>query len=141
MMKCVLRRLSTLLITAAIGILVLPTTDVMAEQNKLTLAQLTKTVAKLDQTYAAGAIESSTMSEQAIIEANTAKNDVQQWYVQAEQACYEKFFVTSCLNDITLTRRDKLAILQRINVEAKAWQRKQRIEELDAKLQEKNSQK
>lgn len=141
MMKCVLRRLSTLLITAVTGILVLPTADVMAEQNKFTLAQLTKTVTTLDQTYAAGAIESLVMSDLAIDEANAAKNDVQKWYAQAEQTCYEKFFVTSCLNDIKLFRRDKLAILQRINVEAKAWQRKQRIEELDAKLQEKNSQK
>lgn len=140
-MKLVLRRLSTLLITALICIFILPVADVIAQQSKLTLAQLTKMVAALDQTYAANAITSSAISEQAIIEANSAKNDVQKWYTQAEQTCYDKFFVTSCLNDIKLTRRDKLAILQRINVEAKAWQRKQRIEELDAKLQEKNSQK
>ena len=140
-MKFDLRRLSTLLITASMCIFVLPVADVMAQQNKLTLAQLTKTITTLNQTYAAGVIESSAMSELAIVEANAAKNDVLKWYAQAEQTCYENFFVTSCLNDIKLTRRDKLAILQRINVEAKAWQRKQRIEELDTKLQEKNSQK
>ncbi len=140
-MKFDLRRLSTLLNVASIYILVLSAGDVMAQQSKLTLPQLTKAIASLDQIYAAGAIGSLSMSEQAIVEANAAKNDVQKWYAQAEQTCAENFFVTSCLNDIKLTRRDKLAILQRINVEAKAWQRKQRIEELDAKLQEKNSQK
>jgi hypothetical protein len=142
-MRFVLRRLSTLLIAAliGIGIFVLPAADAMAQQSKLTLEQLTKTISTLDQTYSAGAISSPIMSEQAIVEVNAAKNDVQKWYVQAEQKCAENFFVTSCLNDIKLTRRDKLAILQRINVEAKAWQRKQRIEELDATLLEKNSQK
>lgn len=140
-MKLVLRRLSTLLITALICIFILPVADAMAQESKQILAQLTKTVATLDQTYTANAITSSTISEQAIVEVNAAKSDVQKWYAQAEQTCYDKFFVTSCLNDIKLTRRDKLAILQRINVEAKAWQRKQRIEELDAKLLEKNSQK
>ncbi len=140
-MKFDLRRLSTLLNVASIYILVLSAGDVMAQQSKLTLPQLTKAIASLDQIYAAGAIGSLSMSEQAIVEANAAKNDVQKWYAQAEQTCAENFFVTSCLNDIKLTRRDKLAILQRINVEANAWQRKQRIEELDAKLQEKNSQK
>jgi hypothetical protein len=140
-MKFVLRRLSTTLIAASILIFCLPVANVIAQESKLTLPQLTKTIATLDRTYSAGAIGSSTMSEQAIVEANAAKNDVQKWYVQAEQTCYENFFVTSCLNDIKLMRRNKLAILQRINVEAKAWQRKQRIEELDAKLQEKNSQK
>ncbi|MES2047584.1 MAG: hypothetical protein V4447_04225 [Pseudomonadota bacterium] len=138
-----LLRLSTLLFTALIGtgIFVLPVGDAMAQQSKLTLEQLTKTIATLDQTYSAGAIESSAMSEQAIVEVSVAKGDVLKWYAQAEQTCYDKFFVTSCLNDIKLNRRDKLAILQRINVEAKAWQRKQRIDELDTKLQEKNSKK
>lgn len=141
MLKFILRRLSTLPIALAICIFCLPAAKVMAQQSKQTLPQLTKTIATLDQTYAAGLISSSTISEQAIVEATSAKSEVQKWYVQAEQTCYDKFFVTSCLNDIKLTRRDKLAILQRINVEAKAWQRKQRIEELDAKLLEKNSQK
>lgn len=140
-MKFDLRRLSTLLIAASMCISALSAGDVMAQQSKLTLPQLTKKVATLDQTYAASAIDSSSMSEQAIVEANAAKSDVLKWYAQAEQTCYDKFFVTSCLNDIKLTRRDKLAILQRINVEAKAWQRKQRIEQLDEKLQEKNSKK
>ena len=140
-MEFVLRRLSTVLIAAIVCIFIMPTADVMARQSKLTLAQLTKAITTLDQTYAAGAIDSSIMSEQAIVEASAAKNDVQKWYVQAEQICAENFFVTSCLNDIKLIRRDKLAILQRINVEAKACQRKQRIDELDAKLQEKNLQK
>jgi colicin import membrane protein len=119
----------------------LPISASAAGEGKLSLPLLADVISTLNLTYSAGAIQSANMAEQAIVEANKTKIDLLKWYAQAEQACAEKFFVTSCLNDIKLVRRDKLSILQRITVEAKAWQRKQRIEQLDEKLQEKNEQK
>ena len=141
-MKFVSYRISRLLIAVASATMLLfPVATLAGKEAKLTLPQLNQIIKALDVTYSTGAIQSAIMAEQAIVEASTTKNDLQKWYAQAEQTCAEKFFVTSCLNDIKLVRRDRLSILQRIKIEAKAWQRKQRIELLDLKLQEKNEQK
>ena len=141
-MKFVSYRISRLLIVVASATMLLfPVATLAGKEAKLTLPQLNQIIKALDVTYSTGAIQSAIMAEQAIVEASTTKNDLQKWYAQAEQTCAEKFFVTSCLNDIKLVRRDKLSILQRITIEAKAWQRKQRIEQLDLKLQERNEQK
>ena len=126
---------------ALFATLLLPIVALAAPEIKSTLPQLDQAITTLDNTYSPGGIQSATMAEQAIVEVSTTKNALQKWYIQAEQTCAEKFFVTSCLNGIKLVRRDKLSILQRINIEAKAWQRKQRIEQLDQKLLEKKEQK
>ena len=142
MMKFVAHRLSRLLLLLASTItLFSPVATQAANEGSITLLQLNQLIAGMDHTYFAGAIQSASMAEQAIAEASATKNELQKWYVQAEQTCSEKFFVTSCMNDIKLVRRDKLSVLQRINIEAKAWQRRQRIDELDQKLLEKNKQK
>lgn len=141
-MTSVLYRFSRMpMILATAIIVLLPFATFASGEGKLSLPLLAEVISTLDLTYSAGAIQSANMAEQAIVEANITKIDLLKWYAQAEQACAEKFFVTSCLNNIKLVRRDKLSILQRITVEAKAWQRKQRIEQLDEKLQEKNKQK
>ena len=141
-MQFVSHRLSNLLISVASATMLLfPASTLASDEVKLTLLQLNQKIKTLDKIYSTGAIQSAIIAEKAIDEASETKNDLQKWYLQAEQACAEKFFVTSCLNDIKLVRRDKLSILQRITIEAKAWQRKQRIEQLDLKLQERNEQK
>ena len=134
-----LSRLPMILISAIIFFCSVAT--FAANEGKLTLPQLNQIISNLDRTYSVGVIQSAVMAERAIAGASSTSNDLQSWYLQAEQSCGDKFFVTSCMNDIKLVRRDKLGILQRIKIEAKAWQRKQRIDELDHKLQEKNEQK
>lgn len=119
--------------------MVFQTANAMDEQDKAALPQLNRTITSLDKAYAAGSIQTLTMAEQALAETDSAKITLQKWYVQSELACYEKFFVTYCLNGIKLIRRDNNDILQRITVEAKALQRKQHIEELDEKLKEKKT--
>jgi colicin import membrane protein len=110
----------------------------MAGQDMPTLSQISKMVTVLDVAYAPGSIQNPFMAEKAIDEANAAKIELQKWFVQSEIACYEKFFVTSCLNDIKRNRRSNTDILQRIIVEAKALQRLKHIEQLDEQLMEKN---
>lgn len=102
--------------------------------------QLQKRIAQLDLSYRVGSIQTPEMAELALSETGAAQSDLQTWFIYAEQECYEKFFVTACLNQIKLLRRDNAAILQRIKVEARAFQRLQRINELDERLKEKNLQ-
>ena len=127
------------IVAASFLFLSLFSADAMAQQGKLTLSQLDKTIATLDHTYAVGKILTSVEAEKAIGEASVAKIDLQNWFVQSEVECYEKFFVTSCLNDIKLIRRTNTEILQRIIVEAKALQRLKHMEQLDQRLMDKNS--
>lgn len=106
--------------------------DLMAQQSKIELTQLNKTIANLDEDYKVYSIQSSTVAEAALLKISSAQADLQMWYSQMEKECYEKFFVTSCLNKNKLIRRNYASVMQRIEVEAKAFQRREHIEQLDA---------
>lgn len=100
---------------------------------------LASEITGLDARYAPGSIQSKDAAEQALAQATADDAALQGWYTQAEQACAEKFFVNSCLIDIKLHRREYHSILQRISIEAKAFQRKQHIEELDKELEQRRA--
>jgi len=103
--------------------------------------QLATTIKGMDGRYATGSIQSRDVAETAL--AQVAENDaaLQNWYGRAEQACYQRFFVNSCLIDIKLHKREYSMILQRIRVEANALERKLHIEELDNNLKARQAQK
>lgn len=132
-LECILKKCLAILVVLLIG---LP--GAHAESAKSDLPQLQKTISQLDASYHVGSIQTSEMAETALSATSAAQADLQSWFIQAEQDCYEKFFVTACLNDIKLLRRNNTTILQRIKVEARAFQRLQRINELDERLKEKN---
>lgn len=106
--------------------------DLMAQQFKIELSQLNKTITNLDEIYNGDRIQSSIAADEALLKINRAQVDLQIWYAQMERECYEKFFVNSCINKNKLIRRNYSSVLQRIEVEAKAFQRKEHIEQLDA---------
>lgn len=113
----------------------------IAQQAKIELRELNKTIVTLDTQYAAGSIQSSASAEEALSETAFAQEDLQVWYLQMERECYEKFFVNYCLNEGKMLRRNHTAVLQRIIVEAKALQRRQHIEQLDESRRVKNLEK
>ncbi|MFZ3002246.1 MAG: hypothetical protein WA071_18165 [Undibacterium umbellatum] len=107
----------------------------MPGSNELTLiANLT---VSLDQKYAAGSITTLEQAEIALKESNAAQLRLQSWYEQSERACHQTFFVNDCLSDVKLQRRLYIVSLQRIALEAKALQRKLRIDQLDKELAQK----
>jgi hypothetical protein len=110
-------------------------TAAQAQQSeaKLTLDDVSVKVVDLEAAYSPGSILSSTTAEKALSEVIELESDLQLWFSDAEQACYDKFFVNACLNTIKLKLREKMGILLRIKVEAKAFQRRRRIEQLDEK--------
>jgi hypothetical protein len=113
--------------------------NLLAQQAKIDLAVLNKTIVALDANYASGTILSSAVADQALTEAEIAQDDLQIWFLQEESNCYERFFVTACLNGNKLSKRNYQTILQRITVEAKAFQRKEHIDQIDADLKLKNT--
>jgi hypothetical protein len=113
--------------------------NLLAQQAKIDLAVLNKTIVALDANYASGTILSSAVADQALTEAEIAQDDLQIWFLQEESNCYERFFVTACLNRNKLSKRNYQTILQRITVEAKAFQRKEHIDQIDADLKLKNT--
>ncbi|MFZ6748313.1 hypothetical protein [Undibacterium sp. Ren11W] len=113
--------------------------DLQAQDDKVDFAVLQQKVATLDLSYGSTSIQSGEKAELALNETEIAQEELRIWYLQAENNCYDKFFVTSCINDSKLVRRKLFAILQRISVEAKAFQRKEHIDQLDADLLQKNT--
>ncbi|CAN5905899.1 hypothetical protein BH11PSE12_BH11PSE12_16710 [soil metagenome] len=113
----------------------------VAQQTKVELRELNKTIVTLDTHYAAGSIQSLATAEEALSETSFAQEDLQVWYMQMERDCYEKFFVNYCLNEGKMILRNHTVLLQRIIVEAKALQRRQHIEQLDESRRVKNLEK
>ncbi len=106
----------------------------LATPGSTELTQIANLSASLDQKYAAGTISSAEQAELALQESNAAQLRLQSWYEQSERACHDTFFVNDCLSDVKQKRRQYIVALQRIALEAKALQRKLRIEQLDREL-------
>jgi len=114
-------------------------TYAMAMPGSSELAQIANLTASLDQKYVAGSINSAEQAETALKESNAAQLRLQSWYEQSERACHQTFFVNDCLNDVKQHRRQYIVSLQRIALEAKALQRKLRIDQLDKELEQRQS--
>ena len=103
------------------------------------LAQIANLAASLDQRYVAGSITNAEQAEAALKESSAAQLRLQSWYEQSERACHQTFFVNDCLNDVKQHRRQYIVSLQRIALEAKALQRKLRIDQLDKELEQRQA--
>ncbi|WP_394780354.1 hypothetical protein [Undibacterium sp.] len=102
--------------------------------------QLGVEIAALDAKYAAGSIQSKEASEAALVQVTSEEASLQTWYAQAQQSCYDVFFVNSCLAEANMHRREYRAVLQRIRIEANKFQRKLHIDELDNNLKQRQEQ-
>jgi hypothetical protein len=103
-------------------------------QEVMSTEQINAVMADFEQKYPAGSIDSVPMVENLISAATKTKADLQTWFLQSERDCYKNFFVTDCLNKLRTTRTKHNITIQRILVEAKAYQRQLRIEQLDEEL-------
>lgn len=106
----------------------------------ISLEDLSAQIAKLDLRYAPTTIQSLFLAETALDEVQPLQKQLQSWFLVAERACYERFFVNACLDEAKLMRRKHNVILQRVSIEAKAFLRKDHIEHLDNELKLKNTQ-
>lgn len=128
------KRLSVTAIGWICALSLLSAQSVYAQQNAMTDAQIADAIKALETSYPKGSIDSMTMVANVIDAADRIKADVQLWYQHSERDCYDHFFVTACLNKLRVTHVHYNDIVQRVLVEAKAFQRKHHIDELDESL-------
>jgi hypothetical protein len=130
-----LRCLRSAFIAAAAGLLMSP----------LALAQSASAAAggaaseTLLQDFPAGSIQSVETAELALTEIEQQRSRIEASFAESELACYPKFFATSCLDAAKEQRREALAELRPIEVEANAYKRRARAAERDKALADKRA--
>jgi hypothetical protein len=87
--------------------------------------------------YPAGSIQSVETADIALAEITKEQVRIEEEYANSEQACYPKFFATSCLDAAKERRRAALALIRPIEVEANAFKRRARVADRDKALAEK----
>jgi hypothetical protein len=86
-----------------------------------------------------GTINSVETAETALSEVAAERIRVEAQYSQGEQACYPKFFATSCLDAAKELRRAALSSIRPVEVEANAFKRRAKVAERDKALAEKRA--
>lgn len=99
--------------------------------------QAEETPQTLRERYPAGSIQSTETSRQALLEVKQMRTRIEARFKEDQQACYPKFFTNICLNKVKDKQRQDLADLRPIEIEANAFNRKQRVVERDRRLAEK----
>jgi colicin import membrane protein len=99
-------------------------------------AQAALTLADALERYSPGKINSREIANQALAETEKQRALVETQFSEEEVVCYEKFFVTSCMDAAKDRRRSALKQLNAIEVEANAYNRRANIERRDQALRE-----
>jgi len=81
--------------------------------------------------YPAGSIQNVAQANTALNEVTDTRKRVENEYVVARNACLEKFFMTTCFDHAKDRRRTSLAAIRKIEVEASAFLRKDKADERD----------
>ncbi len=93
----------------------------------------------LVQSYPAKSISSVARADAALVDARPVREAVEQIYLDEQAACYERFLVSSCLADAKDKRRKSLQQVRRIEVEAHAFLRKDKADERDRAVAERQA--
>lgn len=89
--------------------------------------------------YPTGSISSAEMAERAVAEVGKARARIEAQFEADQRACYEKFFANECIDNAKERRRHALAQVRPIEVEANAFQRRERVAERDKALADRNA--
>ncbi len=93
-------------------------------------------VAEVVQRYPAGSIQSTESADEAIKTVAEARAQIERRHLEDRQACYPKFFTTACLDKATERRRQDMAAVRPIELEANSYIRHARVAERDRRLEE-----
>lgn len=94
-------------------------------------------VQELTERYPVGSIQSQEVATSVLAEITQTRSGIETRFVAGQQACYPKFFTTSCLNKAKEQRRVDLLRVRPIEIEANAYIRQARVVERDRRLAEK----
>lgn len=87
--------------------------------------------------YHEGSIQSVETADRALEEVSAARKALNPRFTVEEQACYDRFFTNRCLDDVEERERLARQRLQRVEVEANAFKRREKVARRDARLEEK----
>jgi len=120
------------------GLLLAGTGAIAQEPTTATVASSELTPDRLAARYPSGSIQSSEIADRALIEVDQQRTTLDQKYAVEQHDCYEKFFATSCLDAAKERRRVALAQIRKVEIEANAFVRGDRVVQRDKKLAEKS---
>ncbi len=89
--------------------------------------------------YPAKSITSVRLADVALDELKPVREQIERLYRDAQAECYERFLVSSCLAEAKDQRRKSLQAVRRIEVEAKAFLRKDKADERDRAVAERQA--
>lgn len=112
---------------------------VAAGQDVAPVAASAATPEGLIARYPSGSIQSSETANRALSEIEQQRALLNQTYAAEQQECFAKFFATSCADAAKERRRVALAKIRKIEVEADAFLRADRVVQRDRKLAEKRA--
>jgi hypothetical protein len=115
-------RVRGLLLAAALQMLAAPPASASPEE--------------LAKRYPQGSISSVEQADRAIREVQAERKEVEGQYADAQYACYTKFFSSPCVDKAKEARRLGLNLIGPIEVEAKAYKRRDTVAKRDRMLEE-----
>lgn len=90
--------------------------------------------------YPRGAITSDDLAEQAQVDVQSVRAALAEQLAGAKNACYDRFFTNSCIDNAQEEYRAALEVLRPIELEAGAFQRQSRVVKRDKALEERRQQ-
>lgn len=92
-----------------------------------------------DQRYPAGSIKTTAAADDILIEAGAERQVIGDQYIDDQRACYQKFFVSSCLEEAKERNRVAVKQVRDVEVEANAYKRQDKADERDKSLAEQHA--
>jgi hypothetical protein len=114
-------RVRALLLAAALSVFAVPPASASPEE--------------LARTYPAGSISSVEQADRAIAEVQAERREVEAHFADTQYACYSKFFSSPCVDKAKEARRLALGLIGPIEVEAKAYKRRDTVAKRDKVLE------
>ncbi|HTN66009.1 MAG TPA: hypothetical protein VL051_07500 [Burkholderiaceae bacterium] len=85
--------------------------------------------------HSAEKIQSADQAEQILREAETLRQQVEARYLAQQNACYDRFFVSPCLEQAAEQHRGALERIRPLEIKANVWKRRTKVEERDRNLE------
>ena len=92
----------------------------------------------LAERYVSGLINTPEIAKAALDDVVDARVEIDRMYSTQRIACYDRFFATSCMNNVREKQRAALSKIRKIEVEANAFLRKEKAAERDRALAERD---
>lgn len=89
--------------------------------------------------YPEGSITSVAIADQALADVRTERPTIRRQLAVDERACYERFFTNLCLRHVEERERSALEQLRRVEVEANAFKRRDKVKRRDERQSHKES--